>query len=245
MRYGNDRGQLLFPVLGVLFFFGMFWVAYVLWCRQLYIKMRVDAVADLVALSAARQQAQMLNEIGTLQMLENMLLPEIKGYGIMPINSKSSFEGLNGVLRYTKKSYGPRVLAVANSIARHNGGARALPSPYGASLAELVDPRLGPEPVIVVYFAGSWPVEAKYYEEAFYARQWSPGKLKAQPDHKSDWLVCLDKICSEARARLWLDVDERSALHNGGFPSRQASWLRKIGIQCFYPQFNARLWPKR
>src|SRR5262245_59955760 len=52
-----ESGQLLLPILAVLLRFELFWFTYVRWCRTIYWKMRMDAAADAVALSAAREQA--------------------------------------------------------------------------------------------------------------------------------------------------------------------------------------------
>ncbi len=241
MREQNENGQLLLPILGVLFLFGIFWVAYVSWCRTIYWKMRMDVAADLVALSAARQQATILNYVAAIQTLENPFLPEIKGYGIMDVSMRGDFEALNETLQVYKGSYGSQTFLLAQEVADANGSNHAIFPMLGVALEENLNPHLRPCKVRILYVASGWPVGWRTYKQAFYTRDWSVRMTKAQPPHRSSWTVCRDSICGQGQARLWLDVDSGSAMNNGGFPSAEASLLRSIGIQCFYPQFNARL----
>jgi hypothetical protein len=246
MRLSHQSGQLLLPILGVLFLFGLFWVTYVFWCRMVYWKMKMDVAADAAALSASRQQATILNYVATIQTLENAFLPEIKGYGIMDVSVKGDFEGLNDLLQLYEESYAIQVPLVAQIVAKANGGNSPVLPTLDGSLADNTDPQLEPHAVHVHYVADGWfPVGGRSYPKAYYTRRWSQEITKAQPTHKSDWTVCHDTICGQGRARLWLDVDASSPFNDGGFPSPKASLLRSIGIQCFYPQFNARLLPKK
>jgi hypothetical protein len=91
--------------------------------------------------------------------------------------------------------------------------------------------------------AGLWPAGARRYSTAYLVRgpEWSPEKKHPQPPHTIKWMTCRDRICSTAKAGLWLDVNSSSVISNGGFPSPQGSFMREVGIQCFYPQFNAQL----
>ena len=237
----NENGQLLLPILGAIFLFGMFWITYVSWCRTIYWKMKMDVTADLVALSAARQQATVLNYVAGLQTLENAFLPEIKDYGIMQVSMKSNFEGVNQTLQRYKDSYGAQTLAVGQMVADANGSNLPIFPMIGVSLTENLNPHLDPQKVRILYLAHLWPVGYRTYSQAYYTRDWSPDKTKAQPPHKSCWSVCRDSICGQGQARLWLDVDQSSVMNDGGFPSKNASLLHSIGIQCFFPQFNASL----
>jgi hypothetical protein len=103
------------------------------------------------------------------------------------------------------------------------------------------DHHLQPMTVYVVYFAKVIPVGFETYEKAYYARQWGTGKTKPQPDHETTWGVSKLGIAATATARVWLDADPNDLLNNGGFPGIDMPWWREAGIQCFYPQFNARL----
>ncbi len=241
MPIRNSNGQLLLPIVAVLFFFGMFWVTYVCWCRIVYWKMRMDIASDLTALSSARQQATVLNYVAGLQTLENAFLPEIKGYGVMQISMKNDFETLNQILQIYESKYGAQTLAVAQMVANANGANLPIFPIIGFSLRENLNPHLDPQEVRVMFFAHLVYVGSRTYPQAYYTRDWSPDKTKAQPPHRSCWNVCRDSICGQGQARLWLDVDPGSKLNDGGFPSKNASLLRSIGIQCFFPQFDAQL----
>jgi hypothetical protein len=242
----NDHGQLLLPILGVLFLFGVFFVPYALWCKKMYWKMRMDAAADLVALSAARQKAAQLNFMATLQSLQTPFVPRFGSRGATSISQKKNFEFFNNQLVRSAKQFPILVGRVSSDVARLNGGSGAV-LPLGFSLRENLSSRLKANPLKVAYVVPSAPpaILLWHYRAGYYTREWSPRKVKAQPDHRNDWRVCRGTICGEGRAMLWLDVDPTSVLNNGGFPSANATWLGRLGFQCFYPQFNARLLPKR
>ena len=61
----SRSGQLFAPMILLLLFFTAFLAGFAGWCRALYWQMRMDMVAEAVALSAARAQAAMLNSIGS------------------------------------------------------------------------------------------------------------------------------------------------------------------------------------
>jgi hypothetical protein len=242
MRANNQTGQLLLPILGVLFMFGIFWVSYVLWCQTIYWKMRMDVVSDLVALSAVREQAVQLNELATFQGTENLFLQKAKVFSKniahMQVTARDGFEAENHLMRLVESQFENKVWGVAQIIAKENGAdlpAEAL-MPYGHQLAA--------QAVHIFYFADWLPVGERNYPSAYYTRTWSPKKTCPQPPHETQWLVCHKNICEDGRARLWLDARPDDILNNGGFPSAEAPFLRSIGIQCFYPQFNARLLSK-
>ena len=68
-RLSSSRGQLALPMLAVLVLFSLFFVAYIELCRRIYWQMRMDLAADVVALSAARAQAGMLNDLCVAQII--------------------------------------------------------------------------------------------------------------------------------------------------------------------------------
>lgn len=241
----SDRGQLLLPVLAVLFLFGMFWVVYVRWCLRQYQQMRMDAAADLVALSGAREQARILNEMATLQTLQNPLVARMKGYALSSIDRKPQFDALNTALRVLELTSRARIYAALNQIARWNGSNRPVIPGDWIRLSNPASIRLDPQRLKVVYVIPGAPPLVQVYPAGYYTRQWAPRTIKAQPDHESAWRVCRDSICGQGHAALCLDVDLSDPLQNGGFPPPSASLWREIGFQCFYPQFNARLVPKR
>jgi len=238
----NQRGQLLLPILTVMFLFGLFWIAYVRWCQKIYWHMRMDMAADAVALSAAREEAAMLNTIGTYQYVENFFMQKgnIGGedVGIMQVSLIPIFEAYNSGLSAIVQSYPAQVLNVARMVARANGS-NHFPKPI-----PLPQHHLKAQQVMVAYFNGIQPAGKKLYRKAYFARDWWPRKEAPQPIHRTTWLVGHDDIWEKGKARLWLDVDPTNKIDNGGFPSTQAGGIDGLGIQCNFPQFNARLMTK-
>ena len=74
----SASGQLLVPMAGLLLLFGLLAVGYVRWCRAIYWRMRLDMVADVTALSAARAEAEMLNRIADKNLMVNRYLTELQ-----------------------------------------------------------------------------------------------------------------------------------------------------------------------
>ncbi len=243
MRAQNENGQLLLPILGVLFLFGMFWVTYVFWCRTVYWKMRMDVTSDMVALSAARDQAEQLNYMATCQWLENPFMQKAKVFSKniahMQVAARNGFEAMNGLLRLFDLKFEKEVYGVAQMVAEKNGA--DLP----AVPLESYGHQLQAQSVHVFYFADLIYVGDVNYEKAYFTRTWNTRETHPQPPHENRWLTCHGSICQDGRAHLWLDVLSGDIANNGGFPSAEASFLRSLGFQCFYPQFNARLLPKK
>jgi hypothetical protein len=239
----SEDGQLLLPMLAVLFLFGLFWVTYVLWCRHVYWRMRMDMAADATALSAMREEAAMLNTIGTMQYLENRFLQKVKLFGEdvagVQIENANTFDQYNASMTELADWFYPAyAVNVARTVAQANGATQSpLPVPFPQN-------HLKAQELNVHILDGVIPVGERYYKAAYYARDWWPNKTAPQPIHRETWTVCHDGICEKGKARLWLDVDGGNVLNNGGFPSEHASFWRSLGIQCQYPQFNARLLPK-
>ena len=241
-RLRSKNGQLLLPILAALFLFGLFWVAYVLWCRHVYWRMRMDMAADATALSAMRDEAATLNDIATTQIGENLLLQKIRIAGedvaaVQIANANAFNEYLLGTSLLVHQ-FSPHALGMAIIVAKANGAnqiPRAVPVP---------EHHLKGIALNVNFLHGIYPVYRQHYQAAYYARDWWPKKKSPQPIHRETWIVCHDHICEKGKARLWLDVDPNDALSNGGFPSEQTSFLGGLGVQSQYPQFNARLLPK-
>ena len=242
---GNTSGQLLLPVLGLLFLYGLFLAGYVGWCRTQYWTLRMDVAARATALSAARTQAALLNTIATTQMAENILLQKLRipftdaNVGHVQVSARFTFEELNAALTLAVNTFEIQAYNAARAVAKADGADR-LPLLIGT-----LSPKLKPKKVVVEYFAGLYPVGGPHtYEKAYYAREWFPNDTQAQPDHRMGWTACHGSVCGTAWTRLWLDVDPRRDpmhLSNGGFPTEKQSIWRDAGIQCLYPQFNARL----
>lgn len=237
----SRKGQLLLPMLALIFLFGLFLAGFLKWCQAVYWQMRTNMVAEAVALSAGRAQAEMLNSLAILQGLENAFLQKVDLFGAdvahMQVELDKDFETTNQVLRSALRGFNGQTMAVAQAVARANGvKVPAIPSPKP-------DHHLEPQKVYVLYFAKLIPVWGAVYEKAYFLRKWSPGKACAQPDHEVTWGVKKQGAVGTATARLWLDLTPESVFDNGGFPGKDLPWVRQIGIQCFFPQFNARLVP--
>jgi|GEM_PF-1727781 len=240
-RQCHSKGQLLLPMLALLVLMALFILGYLQFCRQKYWKMRMDIAARATALSAARTQAELLNTMATTQLAENLFLQKAEvpalheNVGHMQIAARPDFEALNNSLQAVAFSFRIQVLRVAKLIATANGSNRT-PVPMG-----ILNHWLEPKDVHVFYFHTLIPAGYRHYKTAYFVRGWEPHKMNAQPAHRLGWTVCHDNVCETAMARLWLDVTPDSTMSNGGFPRDVETPWRGAGIQCWYPQFNARL----
>jgi hypothetical protein len=134
---------------------------------------------------------------------------------------------------------------------------RAVPASVGSLIAHangaLGKPLYWPVPAphylnpvslrVAVLYKNPPAVSVEMFEDMYYARDWSPSRIKAQPPHRTTWSVTGHGVKAVATARLWLDLKKSSLEHNGGFPRVKENWLRGAFIQGFWPQFNARLIP--
>jgi len=239
----TQRGQLMLPMIALLFLFGMFLVLYVSWARHVYWQMRMDAASDLTALSVAREEARVLNYLDSAQGMENATLLKAGLFGhdvgtMLPV-TEALFEGWNTLLVRTMGNpiaEKALVMSIATTVARANG-ATLIPIPRTN-----IDFMLKPHAVDVVVL--SWPPTVRHFSSAYFTRLWFPKKTNPQPILRSWWTVCHGTICSDGRARVWLDVDPHSILSNGGFPTDELPWYRRVGIEPFYPQFSARRVPR-
>jgi len=237
----SQNGQLLLPMLVLMLLFGTFLAGYIRWCRQVYWQMRMDIAAEAVALSVARAQAEMLNNIATSQTLGNVLFQKVPAgpmeFATVQASQAGTFHEYRMGLKVALRGYPGYAMLVANQIATKNG-ATDIPIPFPPPKSYLV-----PRSVWIIYMAGYIPSPAHYTENVYYARGWGHKKANAQPVHKNAWAVTRDGIVGVASARLWLDIDSRDPLANGGFPPTDPSIWRGLGVQCFYPHFNGRLSP--
>jgi hypothetical protein len=238
-RMQSQNGQLLLPILALIILFGLFLAGFLRWCRTIYWQMRVDMVAEAVAISASRAQAEMLNNLAFLQGLENVFLQKVALFQAdvahMQTTQIANFELNNQTLRLALNGFNGQTMAVAQAVARANGiGIPAVPSPTPGH-------HLEPQKVNVFYFTGPVLNGEKVYEKAYFLRKWGPGIGHAQPDHRVTWRVITNDVEGIATALVWLDLLPESVFNNGGFPGKDLSWIKNIGIQCFFPQFNARL----
>ena len=237
----NVWGQILLPGLAIFWALMMMFLALVAYGRHVLLQMRVNMVAEAVALSAARAQAEMLNKFASYNLLINpMLFPKYKEYAAL---QKSAQPALEGLADYQRLWQLPQFYVfprnVGRWVAKANGcdpNAKFIPTP---SMLILQDMEV--QLMHGYYPASLGPVEI---DNVYYVRAWSPDKRKAQPPHQTHWLVSKEGVHGTASARLYLDVQADEGWQNGGFPSvNPENWWDDAQIQSFYPQFNARLLP--
>jgi hypothetical protein len=240
-RLSSRSGQLLVPMAGLVLLFGLLSAGYVKWCRALYWRMRMDMVADATALSAARAQAQMLNRISFANTMINGCVAKMRvpftdyQVGEISVQKYPEFRTKVQDLRAKVAGFKTYPAGVGQIVARANGAEGI--SPYFPMNSYL-------QPMTVHLLVVSKVPPVAYYrivEGAYYARVWSPSFRKAQPPHRTTWLVRCHGFRAMSTARLWLDVPVSSWLHNGGFPRVREPFAGDVGIQNLFPQFNARL----
>ena len=237
--FRSQCGQLLLPILGLMFMFGVFLVGFLKWSQAVYWQMRTDMIAEAVAISAARAQAEMLNDLAVLQTAENAFLQQVEfgsvNIGHVQAAYAQEFKTTNAVLIAALRGFNGQTMAAAQAVARANRiKIPAVPYPKP-------DHHLEPQKVNILYVAELVPMGEELMDKAYFLRSWGPGKLHAQPDHQVSWGVSDHGTMGTASATVWFDVDPGNWLNNGGFPGKDLSWERNIAIQCFFPQFNARL----
>lgn len=240
----SRSGQLLLPMLALLFLMTTALIVLVMLGRRTIWQMRADLAADAVALSSARAQAEMLNHIATLNLGGNLFY--LKGHipsfeddlAAMHWRQVKPFNIWNKVLVATVKGYPAYVGGVMAAVSKAN---RVTTVPLLPIRSHLL-----PENIHGIIVLNIWPPAAVYHhwEHAYYVRGWSPGKAKAQPPHIALVYVRTSHARSAGKARVWLDVTPGEWEANGGFPRPRESGLRSVGVQSFYPTFSARLEPR-
>jgi hypothetical protein len=237
----TETGQLLLPMLGLFMFFAVFLGLYLRWCRNVYWQMRMDIAAEAVALSAARAQAGMLNNLASAQMAGNLAFQKVEVMGNdvahMQVAALPGFLAYWVTVRGFTKGYVQQTILVANTVAKANrADIHPLPWPRPQS-------RLIPRNVTMKLFSGIYYSGSQEYNGVYYQRSWGGGFRNPQPIHENAWVVAHHGIVGIASARLWLDVSPSDPIANGGFPRPNGGSLEGLGVQCFYPHFNARLTP--
>ncbi len=245
MRH-RSQGQILLPAVMGVFLFATLSISYLAWALRRIQQMRLDLAADATALSAARAQAGMLNTIastntGVNLFLQKANLPKLKdGIGVINVSAVPAFTQWRQLLKTQVIGFKAFPAGVGQSVSRLNGArGRALYFPFP------MESYLRPKNIHAAILLNHFPfVLYRHIPAAYYVRTWSPNETAAQPPHKTTWQLTRNSLRSTASARVWLDVDSQSLLHNGGFPREKERWVRGVLIQSFYPQFNARLLPQ-
>ncbi len=242
-HWRHDDGQIALPMIAALCVLASFLLWYLLWCRNIYWQMKMDVAADASALSTARAEAEMLNNAATINDSVNLLIRKAQFpffnnlvVGETEYYNLPAIRGIRLLMQSVLFGFKTVPPAIGGTVARQNGakgGPLYWPFPLQHQLL----------PQTVHTFILHYPppyVEVRNLEGVYYARAWSPSKLKAQPHHRVTWLASRDGIRSVATARIWLDAP-LSSYHNGGFPQIHGSFWHALGIQSIPPHFNARL----
>lgn len=244
----NEKGQVLLP--GLALFLGLLCAFFlvVVGCRKELRQMRLQTAAIAGALSAARAQAQLLNDCAAYNLTLNGFLPLRFGrYAATHVNVRNAFVGWLEAVKWVNRSkavenFWKGTLGYPQGVAKHvsrlNGAERGLSwNPLTLQLSK--------KEVTVMYLAAlapPLPAFIENFESLYYARRWEPEVQRAQPNHSVIWQVERGSQFALAAARTYLDVSPSEFLHNGGFPpDNDQPWLEDLGFQPFFPQFNARL----
>jgi len=239
----SSRGQILLPLLWTAIIFVAFLMMFIQWGKHKIYQMRLELTADAVALSTARAEAEMLNTICFYNATGNVFY--VKGkvpfvdaeIAAMKWETIPKFERWQSGLQKLVRGFAAYPASVGFVVARENHAVglpvlpiKSLLTGHGMFTAIIIE---------------SYPfVIPSYFSDAYVVRNWQLDKLKAQPTHTTMWVVSGQGEHAAAKAGLWLDVQRASLAHNGGFPRPHESWVRDLGVQSFYPQFNARLLPR-
>ncbi|HVO33456.1 MAG TPA: hypothetical protein VMU17_06025 [Elusimicrobiota bacterium] len=238
----RQEGQIALPLMMLVFVLGLFFVWYLHWCRALYWQMRVDMAADAAAISAARAEAETLNNLVVQNDAVNLLIQKVRA------------PATDAMVGFTTGDKIPLIQASTMGLKASLFAFKTVPAGVGATVAQLngckgtplywpvpSDPYLVPQRVHGIVAIDVPPfVLYRDFDSAYLARAWSPSKQKAQPPHRTTWLVTQNGFRGIATARLWLDTPV-SAYHTGGFPPVRGAWWADMGIQSIPPHFNARL----
>lgn len=241
----KQTGQILLPGLMAVYLLATLSISFLAWGVNQLRHMRLDMAADATALSVARAQAGMLNTLATTNMGVNLFIQKAdfplmrQALGVMRVSAVPPFQLWQKLLKTQVIGFKAFPAGVGQTVSRLNG-ARGEALYFPAPMESYLNPQGAHVGILLNHFPF---VLYRHIAEAYYVRSWSPHETRAQPPHKTTWVVKRGKHTSMASARVWLDIPRRNRLHNGGFPRAQEKNLRGVGIQSFYPQFNARLLP--
>lgn len=237
----GHHGQILLPGLAIILILMTSFMYFVRWGERTLWQMRMNLAADAAALSAARGEAEMLNNIAAANVMINYYVQKTEiplrgaAIGIMQASDRANYEDWNHLLHNLIWGFKTLPAGIGETVARLNGA-----EGHSVYFPFPMDPYLVGKDIYVAMWVRFIPIP-QFLSEAYYARAWSPDKLQAQPPHTTTWLVSRKGVRATASARLWLDVSSGGLANNGGFPRVNEGWIRGIGVQGFYPQFNARL----
>ena len=243
MTQRNERGQILLPGLAIFLGLLVLLLAFIAYGKQTLTQMRMEMAAQAAALSAARAEAQILNDAASHNLaLDGMVAVDTDiGLGTTQWDLKNPLD-----LWYAKENpmhsiqailNGMKIfpVSVGNQVARLNGATKIQHWPL------IIDPQLVTHDLEILFFKGIYPVPKLFeYDDIYYMRTWKPDLRRAQPTHMMSWWAGRDGVAAIGSAHVYLDV-RKGTSHNGGFPRPHQEIWEGLDVQSLYPQFNGRL----
>lgn len=266
----SEEGQILPLVALTVLVLSMF--SFLVWNLGMleFNRQKMQTATDAAAISAMRTRAAFYNAMspmntGTHAMCLYMF-HNIKEGGMLK-EMVSVYQAYISALKVLNQGAGGASYLTGYQAARLNGAERSVGTFISGgrgtgmkgrkmkfTLFKLVTlPIVGTVPI---------PVGRKTFNPAYYCRSWENSYRRAQPQQQMVWtaykqnttfaasLIGLRKPARAqaiAQAKIYLNVRENAALHNGGFPrNRNESWWG-WGIEpvAFWSQFDARFVPVR
>jgi len=235
--------------------------------RLIYTRIKMQNAADAAALTAARWQARALNRVAQANIAMNGVVQRLRLFGrdafFVESSVLSAFRAARSALEAAVRSgSGGFLLWAARDAARSNGAEGvSLGIPPTRLSLQLQAQRGNPWVYKIVHgIPLPWPPFRAGNGVIMYMRTWDQSRLKAQPPHRIRYRAYATapapfaaslfrgmrtsrpRIYAMAEAKVWLDVRPDATLHNGGFLRvSERKWWEGIGIQSWWPQFNASL----
>ncbi len=266
----TTKGQILPLVALTVLVLSMF--SFLVWNLGMleFNRQKMQTAADAAAISALRCRAAFYNAMGPMNAGTHTMcmymFHNIKEGGMLK-EMKSVYQTYVSALKAMNQGAGGAPYLTGYQAARLNGAERSVGTfikggrgtgmkgrKMKFTLFKIVNvPFVGPVPI---------PVGRKTFNPAYYCRKWENSYRKAQPKQEMVWtaykanqtfassLIGLRKPARAqaiAQAKIYLNVRENAAMHNGGFPRNKSEGLWGWGIEpiTFWPQFDARLVPAR
>lgn len=267
MYMKSKKGQSLVLVAFAIMVLAMFSFMIVSVGQLTYTRIKMQNAADAAALTGARVMARSLNRIAAANVAMNGLVQRIRLLGregyFVESSLVSAFRAARTALTAAVRAgSGGWVLIAAREAARRNGADGVSPGIPPPTLSlQLQAQRGNPWVYKVVHgIPVPWPPFRVGMGTIMYLRRWEPSRLKAQPTHRvryraytnaprpfaaslySGIRTASTRVYAMSEAKVWLDVRPDAAVHNGGFLRvSEQRWWEGIGIQSWWPQFNASL----
>ncbi len=270
-RLKREKGQSLVLVVLSILVLSMFSFMVVSIGELIYTRIKMQNASDAASLTAARLMARSLNNIARANVLMNGLVTRVRMLGregyFVNQNVLAAFRAARSALvAAVRAGSGGFVLWGAREAARRNGAEGvSLGIPPTRLSLQLQAQRGNPWVYRIVTVAGvpiplpGSPLRAGM-GTIMYVRRWEPSLLRAQPPHRVRYRAYVTaptpfagalftgirasrtRVQAMSEAKVWLDVRPDAMVHNGGFLRvSEMRWWEGIGIQSWWPQFNASL----